>query len=252
MTIVGFLPHRWRPNPEIGRHAEAIVGVLQAPLEQSADGPAIVSLLGAADVLPYLVAIKSLHHRLGRGRFVIVDDGTLTGEDRAILAHHCGDPEILPHQAVRRGSFPVGPDWAVLLTILDRRSGQYWIALGPHTVTLGPMPEIERAIATNRGFRPLGEALGIAGFAAGADGRARALARIAGREEGSATSAAAAAQFILANEPEAVALPQTRYAEWDGKSRRENPALIHFAAPQRFSGDGYAAASATAIAELAR
>jgi hypothetical protein len=252
MTVVGFLPHRWRPSPDLGRHAEAIAGVLHtAPLRQTA-GPAIVSPLGTADVLPYLVAIKSLHRLLARGRIVIIDDGTLTGEDRAILAHHCGDPELVPHQVVRRGPFPAGAEWAALLTILDRRGGQYWIALDPHTVTLGPVSEIERAIASNRCFAMAGQAPGVAGFAAGAAGRTRALAWVAGRPEDESASPAAAAQFLLAGEPEAVALPRARYALWQGKARREGAALIHFAARQRFSGDAYKDASASAIADLGR
>jgi hypothetical protein len=253
MTIVGFLPHRWRPSPEIGRHAEAIAGVLHTPpLEQSAAGPAIISLLGTADVLPYLVAIKSLRHRLARARIVIVDDGTLTGEDRAILAHHCSDPELVPHQQVRRGPFPAGAEWAALLTILDRRGGQYWIALDPHTVTLGPVREVERAIASNRSFAMAGQVPGIAGFAAGADGRTRALAWLAGAQGGEPASAAAAAQFILSGEPETVALPRTRYAVWQGKARRGRAAVIHFGHGHRFTGEGYVAASASAIAHLAR
>jgi hypothetical protein len=57
MTISGFLPRRWRPSPESARHAEAIAGILHtAPLETLDEGPAIASLLGTTDVLPYLVA----------------------------------------------------------------------------------------------------------------------------------------------------------------------------------------------------
>ncbi len=247
MTVGGFLPRRWRPTPEIARHAEAIAGVLHtAPLGPSDGGPTIVSLLGTADVPPYLVAIKSFHRRLGRGRPAIVDDGSLTGEDRAILAHHCGDPEILPHQAVRRGAFPAGGAWALLLTILDRRAGQYWIALDRHTVTLGPVPEIAAAVAGNRSFTAA--RAGIAGFAAGGAGRSLAAAFAAGQP----ADATAAADFILAREPEPIALPRARYATSAGGSRPKSAALVHFPAPHRFAPDGYADASAAAIAELAR
>ena len=146
MTISGFLPQRWRASPEAARHAEAIAGILHTPPLEQTSGPGMISLLGTAQVLPYLVAIKSLHRRLGRGSIAIVDDGTLTGEDRAILAHHCSDPQIVPHQAVRRGPFPAGAAWALLLTILDRRAGQFWIALDPHTVTQADVPEVAEAL----------------------------------------------------------------------------------------------------------
>ena len=125
MTISGVLPRRWRPSPEVLRHAEAIAAVLHtAPLKPSDGGPTVISLVGTIDVLPYLVAIKSFRRQVGRGRNAVIDDGTLTGEDRAILAHHCGDPEILPLQAIRFGPFPANEAWALLLTMLDRRAGR--------------------------------------------------------------------------------------------------------------------------------
>ncbi|HEY7807663.1 MAG TPA: hypothetical protein VIC34_10735 [Croceibacterium sp.] len=250
MTVLGFLPQRWRPSERIARHSEGIAGVLYtAPVKQAAGGPTVVSLIGTVDVLPYLVTIKSLFLRLGRGRIAIVDDGTLTGEDRAILAHHCGDPEIIPHQAGRRPRFPAGGAWALLLTVLERRTGQYWVVLDPHTVTLAPLPEVDAALASNRSFS-LGEGwTGIAGFAAGAASRTL-TASLA--DPGEPVAADAAARFILANEPETVDLPRKRFAIWNGRARHEGAALIHFPIRHRFSGGGYATASATALAALSR
>jgi len=276
MTISGFLPQRWRSTPEAARHAEAIAGVLHTPpLERTAGGPAVVSLLGTAEVLAYLVAIKSLRHRLRRGSVAIVDDGTLTGEDRAILAHHCGDPEIVPHQAVRRGPFPAGGAWAALLTVLDRRAGQYWIALDPRTVTLGEVPEIEAAIASNRSFALTGgEAKGgearraerrlavlcgtrgwryrpgchgLAGFAAGGAGRALAGALCTELAAlGESATAEAARNLVLANEIDPVLLPKPRYRR---VSAAPDTAFIHFPDGPRH-GEAYAEASRRAIAQL--
>lgn len=284
MTISGFLPQRWRPSPEIARHAEAIAGILNtAPVAQTAAGPAIASLLGTADVLPYLVAIKSLHRGLGRGRIAIIDDGTLTGEDRAILAHHCGDPEIRSHLATRRGAFPPGGAWALLLTILDRRAGQYWIALDPHTVALGPLAEVEAAVATNRSFALFAAAeatggpvrraerrtavlcgtrgwryrsgcAGLAGFAAGGAGRALAAAFLKELDalgDGTTADADTAVNLVLANESEAVELPRDRYLAWWEKDGPDGASLVHFPPRQRYSGDAYAAMSARVIAQLA-
>jgi hypothetical protein len=248
MTISGFLPRRWRPEPEIARHAEAIAGILHtAPLEALDEGPAIVSLLGTANVLPYLVAIKSLRHQFGHGAAVLIDDGTLTGGDRAILAHHCGDPEILPHQTVRRGPFPADRGWALLLTILDRRAGRYWIALEPHTVALGPLREIGAAVASNRSFGA-GFA-GLAGFAAGGAGRTLARSCLTQRD-GQSVDSEKVRDLILADEPHSIELPHGRYATWGGRPPPKAAALIHFPPVHRFSGDGYAVASIAAIARL--
>lgn len=159
MNMNSLLPRRWRTKIEATRHAEAITGILKTPpIVPKQDGVVLFSMIGTAVLLPYLVAVKSLWGQLERGRVAILDDGTLTAQDRAILAHHCGDPEIMRIQDVMLGEFPKGGTWERLLTILDRRTSEYWIQLDSDTVTLGPVPEVAEAIARNRSFLFLGEA----------------------------------------------------------------------------------------------
>lgn len=157
MTMHRFLPYRWRTKIDANRHAEAIADVLDTPpIVPRADGLVLFSMIGTAVVLPYLVAVKSLWAQLGRGRVALLDDGTLTAQDRAILAHHCGDPEIIRIDQVERGPFPKGGCWERFLTILDRRRSEYWLQLDSDTVTLGPVEEVARAISANRSFTLLG------------------------------------------------------------------------------------------------
>ena len=71
------------------RHDRRARAVLQTPpLRARDDGVQILSMIGTRAVLPYLVAVKSFAAALGRGRIVILDDGTLTAADRAVLARH--------------------------------------------------------------------------------------------------------------------------------------------------------------------
>ncbi|APE29295.1 hypothetical protein [Aurantiacibacter gangjinensis] len=157
MNMTSFLPRRWRSKKEAARHADAIAGILQTPpIVPKQDGLVLFSMIGTAVLLPYLVAVKSLWHELRRGRVAILDDGTLTAQDRAVLAHHCGDPQIMRIDDVQTGDFPQGGCWERLLTILDHRASEYWIQLDSDTVTLGPVPEIAEAIARNRSFLFLG------------------------------------------------------------------------------------------------
>ncbi|KLE34001.1 hypothetical protein [Aurantiacibacter luteus] len=157
MSKFSLLPRRWRVKADAARHAEAIAGVLDtAPIRPAQDGVVLFSMIGTAVLLPYLVAVKSLWRELGRGRVAILDDGTLTAQDRAILAHHCGDPEIFAIAGVDTAGFPKGGCWERFLTILDHRGGEYWIQLDSDTVTLGPVPELAQALATNRSFTLLG------------------------------------------------------------------------------------------------
>ena len=163
MSRLPQIPARWCPTKEAANHSVAIVDVLET-LPMAAQGASLVvfALIGTADVLPFLVAVKSLSAQLGRGRVAVLDDGTLTAQDRAILAHHCADPEIIRLGDVQHGLFPQGEAWAQLLTILDRRASEYWVQLDPASVTLGPVPEVAEAIARNRSF------LCLAGGEAGA------------------------------------------------------------------------------------
>jgi hypothetical protein len=157
--LIDILPYRLRSSIEQRRHDRACRPVLDtAPIVPADDGLVIFSMMGTAVLLPYLVAVKSLWTHLRRGRVVILSDGTLTAADRAVLAHHCGDPEILDIATVDTGSFPVGGTWERLLTILDRRSDDYVIQLDSDTVTLGHPGAVADALAANRSFTLLGGA----------------------------------------------------------------------------------------------
>ena len=151
--LTRHLPYRLRTRIGNARHDKAVAAILNTPpIVPQADGLVLFSMIGTAVLRPYLVAVKSLWSQLRRGRVVILDDGTLTGRDRAVLALHCGDPEILDIAAVDTTGFPQGGTWERLLTILDRRQGEYWIQLDSDTVTIGPVPEVADALAANRSF----------------------------------------------------------------------------------------------------
>jgi len=128
------------------------------PARVCQDGVVIFSMIGTRVLLPYLVAAKSFQARLGRGRFAILDDGTPTEADKAVLAHHLGDPPITPIAAVDTGPCPRGGTWERLLTILDLRRGDYVIQLDSDIVALGPVPEVAAAIDARRSFTLRGEA----------------------------------------------------------------------------------------------
>ncbi|WP_430635607.1 hypothetical protein [Sphingomonas hankookensis] len=78
------------------------------PIPASDDGVILFSMIGTAVLLPYLVAVKSLRQQLGRGRVVILDDGTLTDADHRVLAHHLNDPRIVAIGDVDTGPCPRG------------------------------------------------------------------------------------------------------------------------------------------------
>jgi hypothetical protein len=141
---------------QFNREARAVLETV--PVRSVDDGVVIFSMIGTRVLLPYLVAAKSLHARLGRGRFAILDDGSLTAADRAVLAHHLDQPEIRSIAAVETGDCPRGGCWERLLTLLELRRDNYVIQLDSDTVTLGPVPELAAAIDAARDFTLLGGA----------------------------------------------------------------------------------------------
>ncbi len=138
-------------------HERATLQVLGTkPIVPADDGVVLFSMIGTRVLLPYLVAVKSLHHQLGRGRVVLLDDGTLTEDDRAVLALHCGDPEIRAIADIDTAPCPRGGTWERLLAILDLRCDNYVIQLDSDTVTVGAVPEVRAAIEANASFLLLG------------------------------------------------------------------------------------------------
>lgn len=151
--LINLLPHRLRAPVAARLHDRTARAVLDAPpIRSTRDGVVLFSMVGTRVVLPYLVAVKSLWGALRRGRVAILDDGTLTAADRALLDVHCDSPEIIEIARVETGGFPRGGCWERLLTILDRSRDEYWIQLDSDTVTLGAVPEVVGAIDSRRSF----------------------------------------------------------------------------------------------------
>lgn len=192
---------------------------------RDAGGVVICTALGRATLEGRLATLLPLWRALGRGRVVLIDDGTLTGFDRTRLARRCGDPEIRLPAA---DAFPAAPEWGCLLAALDGRRNAYWIVFNDFAGPPTERARIEQAIAANRSFALLGEralappesapclpaAPRLFGLAAGGDGRpllAAVLARLEaafGRERAREPEmAATAAGMVLAREIEPIVVP---------------------------------------------
>lgn len=153
------LPQRVLRKLRERRFAGVARGVLRTrPVRTADDDVILFSMIGTRVLHPYLIAAKSFHRWLGRGRFVILDDGTLTAADRAVLAHHLDRPEIRRLADVDPGDCPRGGCWERLLTLLELRRAGYVIQLDSDTVTLGPVDEVTQAIAAGRSFTLKGDA----------------------------------------------------------------------------------------------
>jgi hypothetical protein len=127
--------------------------ILKTPPVQSRDDGAIIfTQLQHKDVLMYLVAAKSFAHHSGYGRFVVLDDGTLTQRDRALMGHHLPGIEFRAVKDVRYGGLPVGGTWERLITITDLAETDYVIQLDADTVTCGTVDDVRRCVRESKSF----------------------------------------------------------------------------------------------------
>ncbi len=139
-------------------HTRVARGVLETPsVEPRDDGLVLFSMIGTRVLFPYLVAIKSLHHFLQRGRIVILDDGSLTDADKALLRDHLGRPQILSAAKVDTRGCPTYSSWRRLFALLDLRRENYVIQLDSDTVTIDDVPLVAEYVDRKVSFILRGE-----------------------------------------------------------------------------------------------
>ncbi len=112
----------------------------------------ILSMVSHADVTMYLIAIKSLYRRVGRGNILVIDDGSLTDEDRGVLTEHLGKPTIVPLASLSTGDCPKGGTWERLVLILERTADDYVVQLDSDTLATSMLDEVADCIEDNRAF----------------------------------------------------------------------------------------------------
>lgn len=138
-------------------------GVLSTPPVRPLPSGAVtfVSQICHADVIMYLVALKSLARFVTPRRVVALDDGSLTAVDRTRLAHHVEGIELGRVADVRSSACPVGGAWERLLFIADAVATEYVVQIDADTLTLSAPIEVEACIRGGRSFT-LGTQLGPA------------------------------------------------------------------------------------------
>jgi hypothetical protein len=109
------------------------------------------------DLRCWLVAIKSVSAAIGPGEFAVLDDGSLTDEDRELLRRHIAGLRILPIAGVSRDGCPAGGCWERLLALLDLTSDHYVVQVDSDLVARLPIGEAAAAVCANRGFILSGE-----------------------------------------------------------------------------------------------
>ncbi|MBL8225896.1 MAG: hypothetical protein JNM50_11260 [Chromatiales bacterium] len=140
---------------DLGRrlHNRAINGVLDTPPIRTTGDPIVfASMVCHRDVLMYLVAVKSIQQRVGKGRVAVIDDGSLTTADLDVLRRHLDDPQIVHINDVPVGRTPRGGTWERLLTCLDLSRDSYVVQVDADLVAASSLDEVAEAIDANAAF----------------------------------------------------------------------------------------------------
>lgn len=106
----------------------------------------------------YLLALKSFVRHLGRTpKVVVLNDGSLTAQDRSTLGAHVTTLEIVPIKSVSTGTCPKGSCWERLALIAELVKDGFIVQLDSDTLTRLPIEEVVQCIDANRSFTLLGD-----------------------------------------------------------------------------------------------
>jgi hypothetical protein len=109
-------------------------------------------MLRHTDTAMYLLAIKSLYSRIGSGRIAIIDDGSLTPSDLALLSSHIAEFDMIRIDSIQTGPCPSGGTWERLCKAVELSGEHYVIQIDADVLVCGDIPEVASCIAENRAF----------------------------------------------------------------------------------------------------
>lgn len=136
------------------RFESACRGILHAtPSAADPDSDVVlVSQLQHKDVLMYLLAVKSFTRRVRPRAVYVIDDGSLSANDRFVLSDHVTGLTLLGLGELRSVACPSGGTWERLLAISALVKDHYVIQLDSDTLTVGAVDEVRDAVARRNGF----------------------------------------------------------------------------------------------------
>lgn len=133
------------------RRCGPVLGTPPIPLDPTSN-LALLSQLQHKDVLMFLLATKSFARQVAPGAIYVLDDGSLTGEDRKVLRAHIPGVVVLELPQFRSAACPSGGCWERLLAIAEIVQDCYVIQLDSDTLSAGPIDEVRECVQTRRAF----------------------------------------------------------------------------------------------------
>jgi hypothetical protein len=123
------------------------------PARISAQSSAVIlSQLQHKDLRMFLLACKSFMLQVPIAHVYILNDGTLTANDKAIILEHIPQSTFLALEDFRSRICPTGSCWERLLGIAELVKDHYVIQLDSDTLAVGDISEISNNIENNIAF----------------------------------------------------------------------------------------------------
>jgi hypothetical protein len=138
---------RWR----FARECDGVLDTPPVPLDAASE-IVLLSQLQHKDLLMYLLAAKSFARRVNPRAVYVVDDGTLSRDDRALLGDHVPGLTLLALPEFRSERCPFGGTWERLLAISLLVQESYVVQLDSDTLTLGAIEEVSKCVKTSTAF----------------------------------------------------------------------------------------------------
>ena len=111
-----------------------------------------VSQVCHRDIFAYFLAIKSFARFVSLIKVYVVDDSSLTVQDKKLIHEHIERVEIVNIRDIETGRCPIGGTWERLLFISDCNEENYVIQLDCDTLTLNQIPEVISCVRENQSF----------------------------------------------------------------------------------------------------
>lgn len=146
--------HNLRDRVNRYRFVRACAGILRAPpvRPDPRSNAMLFTQLQHKDVLMALIAFKSFASKVPVGSLRILDDGSLTASDRALLSEHLPGVVYLDLAEVRTPACPTRGCWERLLWIARLSRDHYVVQLDSDTLTMGDIDEVGACIDQGRSF----------------------------------------------------------------------------------------------------
>jgi hypothetical protein len=117
-----------------------------------AAGVTLVTMLCHRDVLQYLLAVHSLCRYLRPARFVVVNDGSLTEADLALLHARIRPMEVLNGGDFLHPDLPRYSSWQRIQAVASLVADDYVVQMDADILFRGEIPEVCAAVAEQRPF----------------------------------------------------------------------------------------------------